>query len=205
MIRQAGAIPTESLEDTLDVLTTLVHSPPCSGKGAALVAMTGGQSVAITDQFQRAGFDVPELTQDSYDVLGEFFVTIGGSYRNPFDAASTIRSETENLEKILEVLAEDDNIDAGVAIELTTAGFDKDPERLDAQLSLLAEYREKTNQPVVAMMPEGGAVSGQAEVVVSARARVSELGFPVYPSFRRGAEALARSQSYWHWRGVPTS
>ena len=55
MIRQAGAIPTESLEDTLDVLTTLVHSPPCSGKGAALVAMTGGQSVAITDQFQRAG------------------------------------------------------------------------------------------------------------------------------------------------------
>ena len=29
MIRQAGAIPTESLEDTLDVLTTLVHSPPC--------------------------------------------------------------------------------------------------------------------------------------------------------------------------------
>ena len=205
MIRQAGAIPTESLEDTLDVLTTLVHSPPCSGKGAALVAMTGGQSVAITDQFQRAGFDVPELTQDSYDVLGEFFVTIGGSYRNPFDAASTIRSETENLEKILEVLAEDDNIDAGVAIELTTAGFDKDPERLDAQLSLLAEYREKTNQPVVAMMPEGGAVSGQAEVVVSARARVSELGFPVYPSFRRGAEALARSQSYWHWRGVPSS
>lgn len=200
MIRQSGAIPTESLEDTLDVLAALVHAPACAGLGTALVAMTGGQSVAITDQFQRAGFDVPELSQKSYDTLGEFFVTIGGSYRNPFDAASTIRSETENLEKILEVLAEDSNIDGGVAIELTTAGFDKEPERLAAQLDLLAEYRTKTNQPIVAMMPEGGAVSGQAEVVLTARTKVSESGFPVYPSFRRGAEALARTQAYWAWR-----
>jgi acyl-CoA synthetase (NDP forming) len=200
MIRQSGAIPTESLEDTLDVLAALVHAPACAGLGTALVAMTGGQSVAITDQFQRAGFDVPELSQKSYDTLGEFFVTIGGSYRNPFDAASTIRSETENLEKILEVLAEDSNIDGGVAIELTTAGFDKEPERLAAQLDLLAEYRTKTTQPVVAMMPEGGAVSGQTEVVIAARTAVSAAGFPVYPSFRRGAEALARTQAYWSWR-----
>src|SRR5690606_1395430 len=95
LLRQAGAIAADSLEEALDALQCIVGLPRSSQRDLALIAMTGGQSVAITDQFEKGGFGVPELEQKSYDRLGEFFVTIGGSFRNPFDAASTIGRETD--------------------------------------------------------------------------------------------------------------
>ncbi len=200
LVRQTGVISTRSIDETVDAIAALVHTPPSSQRGLGLIAMTGGQSVAITDQFERAGFGVPQLSKRSYDRLGEFFMTIGGSYRNPFDAASTIGMETENLSKILEILAADDAIDGGVAIELGARGYDKHPERLDAVLDRLDQYRQDTGLPVVAMMPSGGAMGDIEEAMVHARRAVSQRGFPIYPNFQQGAEAFARVVDYYAWR-----
>jgi len=200
LVRQAGVISTRSIDETVDAIAALVHTPASSKRGLGLVAMTGGQSVAITDQFERAGFAVPELSQRSYERLGEFFMTIGGSYRNPFDAASTIGRETENLAKILEILAEDEAIDGGVAIELGARGFDEHPERLAGMLDRLDQYRDDTGLPVIAMMPSGGAMGDAEETTVRARRAVAERGFPIYPNFEQGAEAFARVVSYHEWR-----
>lgn len=196
LVRQCGAISTESLEDTVETIAALVHTPRSSRKNLALVAMTGGQSVAITDQFERAGFEVPELSDSSYERLGAFFVTIGGSYRNPFDASSTIGRESDNLQKILEILAGDPAIE-GVAIELQTRDFDKSTERLDGMLALMRQYRGKTGQPVVALIPTGGGMGDQEEVGSRARVHVAKAGFPVFPSFRAGAQALGRVRAYY--------
>lgn len=196
LIRQCGAISTDSLEDTLEAIAALVHTPPSSKKNLALVAMTGGQSVAITDQFERAGFEVPELSQSSYDRLAAFFVAVGGSYRNPFDASSTIGRESDNLQKILEILAEDPAIE-GVAIELQTRDFDQSTERMDGMLALMAEYRRKTGQPIVALIPTGGGMGDQEEVGSRARAHVAQAGFPVFTSFRAGAQAFGRVRAYY--------
>ena len=62
-------------------------------------------------------------------------------------------------------------------------------------LKLLDGYRERTGQPVIALMHEGGA--GGAEQVVRARRHVLSCGFPVYPSFERGAAALGRVADYY--------
>ncbi|MPZ99993.1 MAG: hypothetical protein GEU80_11810 [Dehalococcoidia bacterium] len=199
LIQQTGAIPAQSIDDAIDTMAALVHTTTPTGRDIALVAMTGGQSVAITDQFERAGFDVPELSPASYERLAEFFMTVGGSYRNPFDAASTIGRETDNLKKILDILAEDSAIDAGVAIEIGARGFDDDPARLDGQLDLLQQYRERTGFPVVTMIPTGGAMGGDEEQVVRARAHVASRGFPVYPNFERGAAALGRVVDFHEW------
>lgn len=196
LMRQCGAISTESLEDTVETIAALVHTPRSSKKNLALIASTGGQSVAITDQFERAGFEVPELAQSSYDRLGEFFVTIGGSYRNPFDASSTIGRESDNLAKILEILADDPVIE-GVAIELQTRDFEKSPDRLDGMLQLMRAYRTKTGHPVVGLIPTGGGMGDQEEVGSRARVHVAQAGFPVYPSFRAGAQALGRVRAYY--------
>jgi acyl-CoA synthetase (NDP forming) len=203
LMRQTGAIPAGDLDDAIDLMAALVRTERPRGRKIALVAMTGGQSVAITDQFERAGFEVPELSQASYDRFKEFFITVGGSYRNPFDAASTIGRETDNLRKILEILAEDATIDGGVAIEMGARGFEQDPSRLQGQLDLLEEYRTKTGEPVVVMIPTGGAMAGDEEVVVRARHAASQRGFAVCPSFERGATALGRVVDYWNWRESP--
>ncbi len=196
MMRQCGAISTESLEDTVETIAALVHTPRSSKKNMALIASTGGQSVAMTDQFERGGFEVPELAPASYERLSEFFVTIGGSYRNPFDASSTIGRESDNLQKILEIIASDPMID-GVAIELQTRDFEKSTERLDGMLDLLKQYRTKTGNPVIGMIPTGGSMGDQEEIGARARVHVAKAGFPVYPSFRAGAQALGRVRAYY--------
>ena len=173
--------------------------PRSDKRNLALIAMTGGQSVAITDQFEKGGFGVPELQQKSYDRLGEFFVTIGGSFRNPFDAASTIGRETDNLQKILDILADDANIE-GVALEMQARDFDKGTERVDGQIALAKQYRERTGQPVVALMPEGSVGQMTPETITAARYHVAQAGVPVFPTFARGAQALNRAVRYWAWR-----
>jgi acyl-CoA synthetase (NDP forming) len=189
MLRQTGAIAVGSIEDAIDAIAGLVHTRQPTGRDVALIAMTGGQSVAITDQFERFGFNVPELSQQSYDRLAEFFMTVGGSYRNPFDAASTIRSEAENLQKILEIIADEPIITGGVALEFRSRGYDK-PEDLDEILDLLDDYRNRTNQPVILVMPTHGVMTGDVAEAASVRDRAAERGFAVYPSFERGAQGL---------------
>jgi acyl-CoA synthetase (NDP forming) len=196
VLKQTNTISAGTIDEALDALAALVYTRKPRGRGIALIATTGGQSVAITDQFERAGFEIPELSAKSYERLSEFFVTIGGSYRNPFDAASTIGRETDNLRKILEIIADDSAIDAGVAIEMGGRGGDGENERLNAQLDLLDAYRDKTGLPVIVTMPNGGVMSDGEEALIKVRNLVQARGFAVFPSFQRGAAALARVVGY---------
>jgi hypothetical protein len=147
---------------------------------------------------------VPQLSEGSYQQLAEFFMTVGGSYRNPFDAASTIRREDDNLAKILEILAEDPAIDGGVGLELGARDLDSGAKELDRILDLLNGYRGKTGQPIVCLMHEQGGGEGGAEAMVRARRYVGEHGFAVAPSYSRGAAALGRVVSYYEERARRT-
>ncbi len=195
MLAQTGAIAVGSIEEAIDAIAGLVHTKQPTGRDIALIAMTGGQSVAITDQFERFGFNVPELSQQSYDRLAEFFMTVGGSYRNPFDAASTIRSEAENLQKILEIIADEPIINGGVALEFRSRGYEKE-EDLDEIIDLLDDHRNKTNQPLILMMPTYGVMTGDLEEAAKVRSRLAARGYAVLPSFERGAQALGRVVDY---------
>ncbi|MEE8337724.1 MAG: CoA-binding protein [Dehalococcoidia bacterium] len=199
LFQQTGVIPAGTADEVIDTVSALVNTTPSSKRNLALIAMTGGQSVAISDQFERAGFEVPELSQRSYDRLAEFFTVIGGSYRNPFDAASTVGREEENLEKLLDILVDEPAIDGGIAIELRTQRYDEDPKWLDATLDLLTSYRERTGQPVITLAPSGGVMSagGASEAAAKAGKAIAERGFALYPSFQRAAEALGRVVDYY--------
>jgi len=119
-MRQAGAIQTNDLDETIDPAKAPVHCKPGTGRRMGLIAMTGGQSVVITDAFERAGLEVPLLTAASYEKLAAFFNIIGGSYRNPLDAGGTIGMGfvPGNLQKLFDILEEDENVDA-VALEIS--------------------------------------------------------------------------------------
>ena len=79
------------LEPMLDAIELLTRARPVRGRGMALVAMTGGQSVVISDTFASHGLQVPALSEALRTAeFKSFFQVIGGSYRNPLDAAWTI-------------------------------------------------------------------------------------------------------------------
>ena len=74
------------------------------------MVLTGGQGPAVTDTFVRHGLSVPALTQQSLDELATFFDPIGGSYRNPLDAAYATETPAM-LARDLDVLDRDPNVD----------------------------------------------------------------------------------------------
>lgn len=196
MVRQAGAIPTTSVDETLDVITCLVNSPRPTGRNMALMAMTGGQSVAISDAFNYVGLRVPTLSDDSYAKLGEFFNIIGGSYRNPFDMAGTIgmAGDAANLRRIMDIVAADPSIE-NVVFEFSSffvRQWKDNPDSLRSTLDTLDDFRKQTGYPFITVSHP----FNQEEAARVIRDELVQRGFAVYPSFERAAVAFAKVADY---------
>ena len=200
-MRQAGVVQADSLDETIDAVKALVYAKPATGRRVGLVAMTGGQSVVITDAFEREGLQVPLLTPCSYEKLASFFNIIGGSYRNPLDAGGTIGMgfALSNLERLLQILDDDENVDA-VVMEVG-AGFiarrlRDNPVILDQMVGTLATFRQRSAKPFIAIVHPGHVEDVMADI----RARLLGAGIGVFASFQAGARALRRAIDYWRFR-----
>ncbi len=201
IVRQAGALPAESLDDTIDVVKALLYAKPCTGRRMGLMAMTGGQSVVITDAFVGAGLEVPQLSPSSYERLAAFFNIIGGSYQNPLDMGGTIGygGSSEALRKLFDILDADPNVGA-IAMEIAS-GFlarrwQADPASLDGLLDALIAHRDGSAKPFVTILQP----QHVEDIVAQARRRMQERGLAVFPSFERAARALKRAIDYHRFR-----
>ncbi len=201
IVRQCGAVAAHSLEDTIDVVKALLYAKPGTGRRMGLMAMTGGQSVVITDAFVQAGLEVPRLSDASYEQLRSFFNIIGGSYQNPLDMGGTIGfgGSRETLARLFDILDADPNIDA-MAMEMASGFLARiwkaNPESLDQLLDALVAHKERSSKPFVGILQP----QHVEDLVTMARKRAQERGLPVFASFERAARALKRAGDYHRFR-----
>ena len=202
-IAQAGAIGADSLEEAIDITKALLYLKPSSGPRVALLAMTGGQSVAIGDAFAAAGLSVPPFSDASYARLAAFFITLGGSYRNPIDAAGTVMGgwggDPQNLHHILEVLGDDESTDALVLelnLMLNGRRWQREPEILQKILDDLAAFREDCPKPflIVAQPVQ------HEELATQVREQAARRGIPAFAGFHQAARALRKVVDYYRFR-----
>jgi acyl-CoA synthetase (NDP forming) len=202
LCKQAGALRADSLEDTIDVVKALLYAKPGTGRRPTggrmgLMAMTGGQSVVITDAFVQAGLEVPRLSEQSYEELRAFFNIIGGSYQNPLDMGGTIGfgGSRDTLLKLFAILDADPNVDA-IAMEMASGFLARmwraNPASLDSLLDTLQEHRERSPKPFVAVLQP----QHVEDIAIDARKRTQERGIAVFPSFERAARALRRATDH---------
>lgn len=200
-VRQSGIVTVDSIEELVDVVKGLLLIKPGSGRRVGLIAMTGGQSVVITDAFEREGLPVPALTDASYRELAGFFNIIGGSYRNPLDAGGTIgfRGPVENLERLLGILERDAHVDA-IAMEVGSSFFARlwkqNPGYLDRVLEILAAHQERSAKPFATILQPAHLET----LVTEARGRFQERRLATFPSFERAARALRKVIDYHRFR-----
>jgi acyl-CoA synthetase (NDP forming) len=195
IMKQCGAISTTSLDETVDVVKLLLNSKPTMGRNLGLMAMTGGQSVSITDAFCKVGFDVPALSEQSYEELGSFFNIVGGSYRNPLDMAGTLQGNTETLKRILTILDADPKIDALIMEQSAMFGarqWRNKPEVLDAMLDTLVEHRNNSQKPFFIVMHP----AHEEAFVVEIRQKFAKQKIAVFPNFERAATAAKLALPY---------
>ncbi len=206
MVRQSGAVSVAGLDAMLDAVEMLARGKPVNGRGMGLVAMTGGQSVVITDTFATAGLDIPALSAASYEELRSFFNIIGGSYRNPLDAGGTIGGgvHTGNLERILQILDRDKVIDA-IVLEVGTGlraqRWATHEDELTGLLDKVAEFSRASSKPFVLILHPAHVET----IVVRAKQLARERGLVVFDSFERSAAAIRVAYDYWSGRAARAS
>ncbi len=198
VVRQSGAVEVASLDAMLDAVELFARAKRIGGRRMGLVAMTGGQSVVITDTFATAGLEIPALSESSYDELKTFFNIIGGSYRNPLDAGGTIGAghDQGNLDRILEILERDPVIDA-IVLEIGTglraARWAAHEDEITGLLDKLADFAGRSTKPFAVVMHPAHLEAIVARGKELARAR----GLVVFDSFERAAAAFRTAADYW--------
>jgi len=203
-VRQSGAVAVDNLDSMLDAVELFIRGRRVTGRRVGLVAMTGGQSVIITDTFAAAGLEVPTLSASSYEELKSFFNIIGGSYRNPLDAGGTIgmgQEQGSNLVRILEILERDRAIDA-IVMEIATGlrgvRWAEHEEELTGLLDRLQDFNLRRAKPFAVVLHPAHIETIVARAKELARAR----GLVVFDSFERAARALGVAADYWMGRAA---
>ena len=195
LIRQCGAIKVASLDEMIDTMQILLNAKPITGNRVGLAAMTGGQSVVITDAFTAAGFDVPTLTEDSYRRFAPFFDTLGASYRNPLDVSLNF-PHLDRIVQSLDILSRDVNIDA-VVLEVSVPFMQHltwlDASLLDRMVDELAQHKARSPKPFITIVVPAHAENEAIEI----KKKLSSHSIPHFPSFQRGANALMKAITYW--------
>jgi acyl-CoA synthetase (NDP forming) len=191
VVRQSGAASVGNLDAMLDAVELVARGREIKGRRMGLVAMTGGQSVGITDTFASQNLDVPTLSDSSYDELKAFFNIIGGSYRNPLDAGGTIGGGINqgNLDKILSILDRDPVIDA-IVLEVGT-GFRAQrwaahEDELTTMLDRIAAFAKATPKPFAVILHPAHVEA----IVARAKELARERGLVVFDTFERAAAAF---------------
>ncbi len=86
LLRQAGAIQADSVEEMTDALVALLRVRPPRGLNACVVGIGGGASVLATDELERAGLRLPPLPAEFRARMVKIVPATGGMLGNPIDA-----------------------------------------------------------------------------------------------------------------------
>ena len=203
VMAHSGAVSVASLDAMLDAMELLARGRRVGGRAMGLIAMTGGQSVVITDTFASAGLEVPALSGASYAELKGFFNIIGGSYRNPLDAGGTIGMghDQGNLDRILDILERDSAIDA-IVLEIGTglraARWADHEDELTGLLDKLAEFNRRSRKAFAVILHPAHVET----IVARARELARGRGLVVFESFERAAATFAAAAEYWQGRAA---
>ncbi len=195
-VKQCGAVTVEGMEELVDTLKAVYFLSPVYGNRVGVAGGSGGQSVAIADEFTGAGLNLPSLTRESIGEMATFFTLIGGSYSNPIDTANPNR---EQMRRIMEILERDTNLDNLVLLNDVRWNHAKMiDDNIDDNIEVLAEIKERAQKPVMAILPAFN--PAEMEKAAEAAGKFQQRGIPVFPSIERGARALKNALDYYQRR-----
>ena len=185
LLRGAGVIKVDRLEELLDVSAILLAAPLPAGRRVALVGNSGGPLILAADACEGGGLTVPELPERTQQALGEVLVPAAAT-ANPVDL--TADGTAAMLEQALDIVLGDDAIDAVITIVVQTMAISAAEVR-----ETITRVAQRSGKPVVACSVEAGAA-----LVPSSAAQVAEI-----PSPERTAAALGHVCGYAQWRRRP--
>jgi acyl-CoA synthetase (NDP forming)/GNAT superfamily N-acetyltransferase len=185
LLRSAGVIKVDRLEELLDVSTLLLAAPLPMGRRVALVGNSGGPLILAADACEANGLLVTELDEATKTKLHGCLVAAAAT-SNPVDL--TADGTREVLEQALEIVLADGAIDAVIVVVTEVLSLSGNDARLAVE-----SVASRFDKPLVACVLGVSTSSHERELL-----RVAEI-----PSPERAASALAHLCHYAQWRNRP--
>jgi acetyl coenzyme A synthetase (ADP forming)-like protein len=184
LLRQAGVIRTETLEELFDVAALLAHQPAPRGRRVAIVTNAGGPGILAADACEARGLELPALRRETTETLRSF-LPAAASVGNPVDMLAS--APPEHYARTLRAVFADPGVDSVLVIFIPPIATD-----VNEVARAIAEESKK---------PHGKTV---LTIFMSAKG-APELLHPVpsYPFPESAAAALARAVEYGEWRSRP--
>jgi acyl-CoA synthetase (NDP forming) len=182
--RQAGILQVEDIQDVVDY----GHAFRCGrlprGNRLAIVTITGGGGILMTDECIGRGMQVPPLAPETVERL-RAFVPSYASLVNPVDVTAAIFNDTELIHRALRAIVDDPNVDCVAMINASLQG------ELAAKVAAqIAAVWRTTDKPILV------AWSARDEVAREAYAVLDEARIPRYKSPVRCGRAVAALSRY---------
>jgi len=184
MLRQAGVIRTETLEELFDVASLLAHQPLPRGRRVAIVTNAGGPGILAADACEANGLQLATLSDETTNRLREF-LPAAASVGNPVDMIAS--AGADHYARTLRTVLADPLVDSVIAIYIPV---------------LPTEGPE-----VAAAIRDTATIAGEKTIIatfMSTQGVPAPLGsVPSFPFPERAATALARAAKYGEWRRKP--
>ncbi|MEW6034889.1 MAG: CoA-binding protein [Chloroflexota bacterium] len=207
-VRQAGAVPAETLEDLIDLVVAFRFLPPTTGKRVGVVGGGGGKSVLSADECESAGLELPPLPQKAREELKAIAPDLWDWLGNPADR-SIMQGAPIDTGKILKVMAPLPEFDFIIANITEDAPFGQEgmTRLLQTEADDFIEVWRKRTKPLAVVLG-AGELGGQElqdwrwRLLAEQRQRLVAAGIPVYASVTRAARSLSRLVDYYRRRAA---
>ncbi len=151
LLRQAGVLQVDSIEELFGVAQVLAHQPPPKGNRVAIVTNAGGPGILAADAAEAWGLNVTPLAEETRKRLRQFLPQ-EASVGNPVDMLAS--ATPQHYQQTLGAVLEDPNVDSVIVIYIPP--LVTHPEEVAAAVrQAVANYRDE--KPVIAcfMMARG--------------------------------------------------
>jgi acyl-CoA synthetase (NDP forming) len=182
--RQTGIIRIEDIQDLVDYGRAFRSGRLPEGNRLAIITVSGGAGILMTDECIAGGVMLAKLEASTLEKL-RAFVPSFGSLLNPIDVTAAIFNDTTLMNRALQALVDDPNVDS---IALISASLQGDLAR-DIAREVVA-VAERTSKTIVLCW------SARDELAKEAYALLDGARLPHYKSPVRCARVLVALTSY---------
>ena len=139
--RQTGIIQIEDIQDLVDYGRAFRSARLPAGNHLAIITVSGGAGILMTDDCIAGGMTLAELEPSTLEKL-RGFVPSFGSLLNPIDVTAAIFNDTTLMNRTLQAVVDDPNVDS---IALISASLQGDLARdIAREVVAVAERTRKT-------------------------------------------------------------
>lgn len=158
LLRQAGVIRVDTVEELFDLAMAFSHQPLPRGDRVAIVTNAGGPGIIIADACEAHGLTVPALAEETRAALA-LHLPEEASLGNPVDMIAS--ATPQSYRTVVEAVLADPNVDAVIAAFVPPLGIRQE----DVAEAIVSVVRGRTEKPVLAvLMGREGLPQGLAEL-----------------------------------------